>query len=266
MLDGIILGVIQGVAEWVPVSSEGMLVLAQTYLLEGQSLREMIELALFLHLGTFFAALLYFWSDVRRIFTTLFTYKKAPEKDKQLVQMLIVITVITGFVGALLAAGLEEGSTETLAVTGHFVMGLVGVLLIVTGILYLIGKARQKGDKTHKKADVMDMSIVGVAQGFAVLPGLSRSGLTIAAFLLRGFSEEETLRLSFLLSLPVVLAGNIALNLSGFAISETALIGLLVAFIVGVGTIHALFKVAHRVNFGYFVIIFGLLSILAAFV
>jgi undecaprenyl-diphosphatase len=103
-------------------------------------------------------------------------------------------------------------------------------------------------------------------QGFAALPGFSRSGLTISALLLRKFDETAALRLSFLMSLPIVLGGNVLLNLKdGFVLSAGAVFGLVFSFVFGIFTIHVLFRVARKINFAYFVLGFGVITLVAAF-
>jgi undecaprenyl-diphosphatase len=97
----------------------------------------------------------------------------------------------------------------------------------------------------------------------AVLPGLSRSGLTISALLLRKFDNASALKLSFLMSLPVVLGGNIVLNFKYFTFSTELLLGLIFSFIFGLLTISLLLKIARKVNFGWFVLIFGVVMIIS---
>jgi undecaprenyl-diphosphatase len=100
----------------------------------------------------------------------------------------------------------------------------------------------------------------------AALPGISRSGMTVSSLLLLDYEEEEALRLSFLLSLPIVLGANIVLNLDRLMVSGSGFAGLMTAFLSGLLTIHLLLEVARNVNFGYFVLFFGLLTIGAAFI
>ena len=103
-------------------------------------------------------------------------------------------------------------------------------------------------------------------QGLSTLPGISRSGSTVSVLLLDKVDKTEALRLSFLMSLPIVLAGNIFFNLKGFAFSFNMLYGLFFSFVFGILTIHALIKVSKKINFGYFVLIFGLLMIVAGLI
>jgi len=108
-----------------------------------------------------------------------------------------------------------------------------------------------------------DGIILGIAQGFAALPGLSRSGLTVSALLLRKFDNALSLRLSFLMSLPIVLAGNILLNFNELTWSKGTFWSLLFSFLFGLLTIHFLLKIAKKINFGLFVLFFGILTILS---
>jgi undecaprenyl-diphosphatase len=103
-------------------------------------------------------------------------------------------------------------------------------------------------------------------QGLAVFPGLSRSGLTISGFLFRNFDETVTLRLSFIMSLPIVLLGNILLNFSDIVFMKEMFFGFLFAFIFGLLSIHLLMEFSRKVKFGFFAITFGLLTILAGVV
>ena len=265
MFEQIILGIIQGVAEWLPVSSEGMIVLIKSNFFPSTTpLAEVIiKQALFLHLGTFFAALVYFRREVGELLKALFNYRKASAETQKLFGFLFISTMISGCLGILLLKGLTEfvGQFESSTRTINF---LIGLLLIVTAYLEL--KAHTPGHRLTKDLKTSDAVILGIVQGFAVLPGLSRSGLTVSALLLRKFEKIDSLRLSFLMSLPIVLAGNIILNINSFHCELYAFIGLLCAFIFGLLTIHLLLKLAEKINFGYFILVFAFLMIISCFV
>jgi len=113
---------------------------------------------------------------------------------------------------------------------------------------------------------VSDGIILGFTQAAAVLPGLSRSGLTVAVLLLRGFRDPEALRLSFLMSIPIVLAGNIILNLGQMHFDAASLVGIASAAVVGFLTMKLLLGFARRVNFGYFALVFGMLTIVSVLI
>jgi len=264
MFEQIILGTIQGIAEWLPVSSEGMLILAQKHLLgRGGVLRLSIEYALFLHFGTFLAAFIYFFKDIRSLVLTLFTYKKGTTENKKILSFLFISTLISGCVGIALLKGLL-GAVESFEKSSMFLTLAIGVFLCGTAALQL--KVPTFGERRIEDLTILDAIILGFVQGFSALPGFSRSGLTVSALLFSKFDKKCALRLSFLMSLPIVLGGNIVLQASSFGFSAMNLVGLVFSFIFGLATIHALLKVTEEVNFGYFVLVFGLLTIISAFI
>ncbi len=257
MLEGIIFGIIQGIAEWLPVSSEGVIVLVKINFFGGDSLSDIVKFALFLHLGTALAATVYFRREVSDVFKTLFNYKKASKENKKIFDFLFVSTLISGIFGILLLKFLS-GAEDTLWRSADIVNFTIGAFLIVTAFLQL----KKRKILSHKKSVDLEKSdgiVLGFVQGFAALPGLSRSGLTVASLLLRKFDEEHALKLSFLMSIPIVLAGNVILNIKNFSLSYENMLGFVFSFIFGLATIHILLKVAKKVNFAYFILIFGIL-------
>ena len=266
VLEQIVLGIIQGIAEWLPVSSKSFLLLAQVHLFGhgGESVESLLHVAITLHIGTFFAALVYLWDDVARTIRSLFHYRSAPIADKKLLQFLFLTTVISGLMGLGTLIALDE-LEQTFALTGKLVTGAVGLLLVVTGVVQLRVRARRgQGMRTADDITVADGVIAGIAQGIATIPGFSRSGMTMASLLLRNIDDVHALRLSFLMSLPIVLLGNIVLEIRDFSFMPVQLVGIVTSFIVGLASIHALLTIARRINFGYFVMGFGLLVLLAA--
>ena len=164
---------------------------------------------------------------------------------------------------AALLAVLAVGSTNAFVPATKVVIIALGFLLLITGLLQI--KKRGGGEKTNKDITWRDSVLLGVVQGFAAFPGLSRSGLTVSALLLRKFNDDVALKLSFILSLPIVLAGNILLNLGGFALNTENLVALLASFIFGLATIHIMLKFAKRIQFGWFVVVFSLFVFASAF-
>ncbi|MFH1523169.1 MAG: undecaprenyl-diphosphate phosphatase [Patescibacteria group bacterium] len=265
MFESIILGVIQGIAEWLPVSSEGLTLLIKTnFFSNGGSVQDIIGLALWLHLGTFLAALIYFRKDVFKLIKALYNFKQASKEEQNTFSFLITATLISGFLGFILLSTLTC-LESFLSYTTKAMIFTIGILLLVTAYLQLKtkGKGGLKNINDLKKKDGI---ILGIVQGFATLPGLSRSGLTVSALLLRKFDDQIALKLSFLMSLPIVLGGNIILNLDKFSLSATSLISLSASFIFGFLTIGILIKVARKVNFGWFVLGFGILMIITSLI
>ncbi|MFH1584702.1 MAG: undecaprenyl-diphosphate phosphatase [Patescibacteria group bacterium] len=266
MLESLVLGTIQGITEWLPVSSEAAVILANLHLFDREAgLAEMVRLALFLHLGTFFAALWYFREDVRRLFVGLFTFPAASPETRRMLVFLFAATLASGATGFLLL-GFVERMAEWGGLSGKVLMGGIGLLLLLTGAFQVRARKTRKGTFALKGAGEVtfrDGLLLGVLQGASVLPGLSRSGITISVLLLRRFHEVQALRLSFLMSLPAVLGGNIVLQTNEFAFSFSGLLGLGAAFLFGFLTIHVLVGVARKIDFGYFTIVFGLLTLAA---
>ena len=243
-------------------TAEGVLVIVQSFYFKELSLQDMIGLAVVLHLGTAAAALIYFSKEILRLFHSLLQWKTTNEEEKKIIQFLTIATLISGILGVILfkLVGYLDGEA---AVTGKMVFGVVGVLLIATGVVQLIKKER--GGKNSSSLTILDGLILGIVQGFAVLPGVSRSGSTIAAFLFLKYSNEFALKLSFLMSIPVLFGGVVFVGLSGNYLNEIALWGLLTSFVFGLVAIHILLNIAQRIQFGYFVIIFSLLTLGAVF-
>ncbi len=223
----------------------------------------LISTALFLHLGTFFAALIYFRKDIFQIFITLFKYKYQDEPSKRILKFLIISTLISGFLGLLI---LNILVSERFEFTGKTITLLIGILLLFTGIIQI--KIKSRGLKKERNLKNSDGVLLGIAQGISFLPGLSRSGITISTLLLKKFDDTSALRMSFLMSLPVVLFGNILLNLNDFMkiFSSTAIFGLLASFVFGFLTISGLMNLSKKINFGWFVLIFALLMLGSLFI
>lgn len=257
----LILGAIQGITEWLPISSSGATTLVMSNFFDITDLSTLLHAALFLHLGTFLAALVYFRRDVWKLLKALFNYKRSDLETQKILSFLIISTLITGILGFLLLKLLSSISFET---TGKAITFFVGFLLLITGIFQI--KIKNKGLRDESSIKKEDSIILGAVQGLAVLPGLSRSGMTVSTLLLRKFNDNPSLRLSFLMSLPVVLIGNILLNVNDFALTNAALYGLAVSFVLGLLTISGLMAFARRINFGWFVFVFAILMMLSVLV
>lgn len=241
---GAILGIIQGIMEWLPISSQGQTMLAMTVWLH-ISPSEALSCSLFMHLGTTAAVLIRF----RQQFLEM-----ARSINSQLTRTVVVSTAFTGITGIPLYLLFRESFTG-----GRQVTVLIGALLIATGLLL-----RQKGSGARGTGDMefWDMAILGLAQGFSILPGVSRSGTTITVLLMRGIRQEDALLISFLISVPAVL-GAIALDGSiGTVQMEAAISMLMASFVAGYLTMDLLIRFANGVDFSRFCISLGLLTLL----
>jgi len=268
MFESIVLGLVQGVAEWLPISSEGMIVLVKNNFFGGGSLVDIIKTALFLHLGTFLAALIYFRRDVKNMMLRLnLNVEVKPQQEQIEASRMLRFIIIATLISAVLGWGLLELLTDlenSIVLTTRFINMTIAILLAITGVVQLKKNKNSRHRSTLELKD-NDSVLLGVAQGAAVLPGLSRSGLTVSVLLLRNFQDIQALRLSFLLSLPIVLGGNILLNFNQAIFSLNNLIALLSSFIFGYITISLFLKLAEKINFGWFAIIFAGLVFLSIF-
>lgn len=272
--EAVVLGTIQGIAEWLPVSSEGMTSLVLINLF-GKSLSEAIPIAIWLHLGTLLAALVYFKNDVILItkrlpgyFTGIISRKGKKEipgfghagaAEDRLISFLIISTFLTGIIGLPIMLFIT-GEAE---ISGEGATAAVGLFLILTGIFQRLSA----GVKNPKKVPgIQDALFTGMAQGFAAFPGISRSGITVAALLFRKFDSEKALKLSFLMSIPAVLASEIGIGIMGLLVVDLhSLLAVFFSFVFGLLTIGGLLKVARKVDFSYFCMILGFLSIMPLF-
>ena len=161
MTTAVLLGVLQGVVEWLPVSSEGVVAAAYS-LLEGESLDEAVGYALWLHAGTMPAALVVLRREVAALAREVW---KRPSEPSPLLLFLVVSTVLSMVVGLPLVLLMGELS----GLVGASVMGLVGVLMLVTGVLQMRGA--RPGDRDRTGLALPDALLAGAAQGLSILPG-----------------------------------------------------------------------------------------------
>ena len=251
----LLLGLLQGLTEWLPVSSQGVVTVAQTALLD-RTLSEAVGYALWLHAGTACAALI---ALRREAWGVLRDAAADPLSPSPRLRFLVIGTVVSAAVGVPLLLALGEVS-DRIGVLG---MGAVGLLMVVTGVSQL--RRARPDARGHADLTAVDALAAGVAQGLAALPGLSRSGLTIAALLGRRVERGEALALSYLMSIPASLgAGVLALAGGDVASTWAALAAAVVACGVGLVTIRALLAFAQRVNLGGFVAATGAVMVAGA--
>ena len=260
----IVLGIIQGITEWIPISSEGFLLLVSSNFFGEINLELFLRQALFLHLGTFFAALIYFRKEVKELFDGAMDYKHSSPETKRTLRFLLIATFVSGILGLAIINFLDLVQIQKLPLTSASINFLIGFLLIITGFLQI--KSSSAGYKREYHLNNSDGVILGIAQGVAIFPGLSRSGLTVSSFLFRNFNETTALKLSFIMSLPIVLIGNLVLNFRDLVFIKEMFFGFLLAFVFGLLTIHLLMEFSRKVRFGYFVVFFGLLAIIAGII
>lgn len=241
MWEYIFLGVIQGIFEWIPISSEGMVALASQFLLKRFN---PIDIALFLHLGTLLAVLIYFKKDWKEIIML---------KNPKLFRFLIISTCIS------LVIGYPLYKMVTNMVIGNS-------LLIVMGFGLLITSYFHKTKKTYNIRFNNLGIITGFLQGLAVIPGLSRSGSTIFGLSLGKLNPSEILKISYIMSVPLVLISSIYLFLKNPSLMYEGWISLISSFLIGLLSLHFLIKLAKKINFFKFTLTFSLLCFLGALI
>jgi undecaprenyl-diphosphatase len=256
LLSAVLLGLVQGVAEFLPISSSGHLAIAEHLLASGA-----IEVPDFydvlLHLGTLVAVFIAYWQDIRDMVLELIAgvrdlaHGSTPNPVPPARRMILLIIVGTV---PLLAVLPVKDFVEGLGNSLYF----VAAALVVTGFLLFASDRVRKGRKTERSASLVDVLVVGVAQAIATCPGISRSGPTITAGCVVGSPRKFAVRFSFLLSIPAILGANI-LSLKDALAGEIIwadvpvyLVGVAVAAGVGYLCIRLLRMIADKGRFGWF--------------
>ncbi len=248
-LDAFILGMIQGITEWLPVSSsgQGMLVMVNFF---GIDALPALGLSFFLHTGSLFAVLLYFRNEIREM-----VLSKAGSSPY--LRFLFVATAASAVSGGLSYLVLRSMFSSI----GDGVNTLIGVSLIFTGIFLKLQKI--SGVKTVKDGSVFDMLLVGAVQGIAIIPGISRSGITIAMLLFRKFTPEESLKISFLMAVPAIAGANLLVVRGGETGSfqaDVLITGVLASLLSSILGIRFLLSVSKKLDFSYFCIFIGAIA------
>lgn len=254
MLDTIIWGLIQGLTEFLPVSSSGHLVIVPAFLAElGVDIAPpSLAVSAVLHLGTLLAVLVYFRDDVMKVVR----FRDEPEGRK--IALLVAVGTIPAIVGLPLKDTLE-GFQDTVS--------NVGWALVATGIILVIGQRLVTGARDLLDGRVPDAVVVGIAQAFALIPGISRSGITISAGNGRRFKPVEAARFSFLLGIPAIAGAGLSqlpdlINAGEYGLD--LVVGFAVAAISGYFAIAWLLAALRRVGlipFAVYCLAVGLLTV-----
>ncbi len=234
-----LLGLIQGLTEFFPVSSSGHLAIAQHFLPGFEQPGLLFDVLL--HAATTLAVIIYFRQDVWKLLSCFFRHDPFAVDDRHLFKMLLLGSVPTAIIG-LSFKDFFEGLFENLPV--------IGCMLLLTALLLILAEKIRKDGRQLPQLNAKDSLLVGIVQGLAIIPGISRSGSTIACLLLRGIDGEAAARFSFLLALPAV-GGAMLLSLKDLQqVSNADLpayaIGALVAFVSGLFAIRCLMNVIRR--------------------
>lgn len=254
LLEAIILGIVQGLTEFLPVSSSGHLELIKALFGNDQLPEESMAFTVIVHFATALSTALVFRKDISSILSGLFS------NDRESISF--SLKIILSMVPAAVVGVVFNDEIE--ALFGGQVL-LVGAMLIITGLLLFLA---DRAKRTEKEVSTIDAIIVGVAQAIAILPGISRSGATVSTSVLLGVDRERAARFSFLMVVPLILGKMAKDLLDGASFSgdmgAAYVAGFLAAFIAGIAACKwmiALVKKAQLKYFSYYCFAVGLLAL-----
>ena len=230
LLEAIFLGVVQGLTEFLPVSSSGHLLLGQYFLGMDQS-RFGLTFDAAIHTGTVLAVISFFWRDLLRMAGAFVRSLGGPnfqERDQKMAYLILIATIPAGIIGLLFQSFFEGPAVRS--------PWLVAFNLVLVGVLFIVGEAVGRQNRTSDKLGFKEALAIGLAQTVALFPGVSRSGGTITLGLFLGLRRDEAARFSFLMSVPITTAA--------------ALLSLVDAFGSGIDAGDALLFVAGSVTSG----------------
>ncbi len=289
ILKAVILGIVQGLSEFLPISSSGHLAIAR------ELLKMDTEAGLFfdvlLHIGTLAAIFIVFWKDIKmlmieglclirdifinfaRLVLNLFSRNNKKEYVKiagtsyrRFVICIIISTIPTGIIGVLF---------EKLILKSYSGLLLPGICLLITAVLLFLADRVKEGSITEENTSYPKAVIVGIVQGLATLPGISRSGSTITAGLYCGFTREYAVRYSFIMSIPAILGAAVLEVKDIFEITLTAsdvagyILGTIAAALVGLFAIKVMLKAVKTKKFKWFSVYcaaVGLVAVISSFI
>ena len=244
IIDAIILGIIQGVTEFLPVSSSGHLELGKEIVGFDVVGEESLMMTIILHAATAISTLIVFWKDVKEILVGIFTTQVNQQKHFALKVILSMIPA--GLIGVFLLDKVES------LFIGNIL--LVGVALIITGLFLFVA---DRAKETRKDVTYTNAFLIGLAQAVAIIPGISRSGATISTSVLLGIDKENSAKFSFLMVVPLIL-GKMAKDIldgefAGSAASSMPyLVGFIAALITGVIACKWMIKIVKNSQLKYF--------------
>ena len=237
MWEYVLLGALQGIFEWIPISSQGLITIFSSFIVTDIN---SIDFSLFLHLGTMFAVLIFFRKDWINLILL---------RDKELLRFFIIASIVS-------------------LSLGFVVYKTIGDIAIDSGLLFLIGFGLLLTSWFQKKDIRLNMNkdfnsvIVGLLQGISVIPGVSRSGSTIFGLSLKENDPSEILKKSYIISLPAVIVSTGYIFINSPSISSFPWIALLSSFVFGMISLKVLLDFSKKVNFSKITMTFGILCLI----
>ncbi|MBS3090218.1 undecaprenyl-diphosphate phosphatase [Candidatus Pacearchaeota archaeon] len=251
--ESILLGIVQGITEWLPVSSSGHLVLAQKFI----GIDVPVAFDIWLHLATLLVIFLFFWQDIKKISNAALKWQTKTAEFKTAIYM-ITATIATAIVVFPFKNLFERAFSNLPAVAFGF---------LATGMLLLLSGRRQGNKKINSQSAIL----IGIAQGLAFLPGISRSGSTISTALLLKTKKLEAFKFSFLIALPAILGAFVLKipELAGSGIpAATMAAGFIAAFLASLVSLAALRRILLKNKlhyFAYYCLIIAALTLITHF-
>ncbi len=255
LLKAIVLGVVQGLTEFLPVSSSGHLELAKFFLQDDSLAEESMLMTVVLHAATALSTIVIFRKDIAEIFRGLFQFKM--NEDWHFALKIIVSMIPAAIVGIVFEEQIEQLFSQNIL--------LVGVMLLVTGaLLFLADRAK----RTDKNVSYNNALLIGIAQAIAILPGISRSGATISTAVLLNIDREKAARFSFLMVVPLIfgkmakdiLSGDLSQSTDDFTLLAA---GFAAAFLTGLVACTWMIQLVKSSKLTYFSIYCFIVGILA---
>lgn len=258
IIEAIILGIVQGLTEFLPVSSSGHLELAKYFMNDDAIAQESLLMTVTLHAATALATIFFFRKDILEILKGLFSGKK---EDLHFALKIILSMIPAVLVGVLLEEQIESLFNQKIV--------LVGAMLLITGcLLFLADRAKH----TDKKVSFKNAFLIGISQAIAILPGISRSGATISTSVLLGIDRERAARFSFLMVVPLIFGKMAKDVLDGeFILTNTQMAPLIAGFFAALicgyfacKWMIALVKNSNLKYFAYYCFVIGIFAIIKA--
>jgi undecaprenyl-diphosphatase len=257
VFDSILLGIIQGLTEFLPVSSSGHLEIGKAILGDDSIPEDSLIFTVVLHFATALSTLIIFRKDIVTIAAALFKFEW--NEDTQFIVKIMISMLPAGFVGILFEEELE-------ALFGSNIL-LVGIMLIVTALLLFMA---DRAKTTDKKVGFWDAFIIGISQAIAMLPGISRSGATISTSVLLGNDKSKAARFSFLMVIPLIFGkiakdlinGDLSYNADNFSSLSAGFLAAFVAGLFACTLMIRLVKNSQLKYFAYYCCIVGVLAII----
>jgi len=247
LFQAIILGIVQGITEWLPISSSGHLMILHELFGFGTD----VAFDVLLHVATLFVILIVFWKDILAIIKSLLSWKW--DENTKLLLFIVLASIPTALFGFLLQDWLLGLFTNII---------LLGVFFVINGLILLMTKFI---NEPKKALNWWQSLVIGLAQGLSIIPSLSRSGLTISTGMFLGIKKEKLIKFSFLMAVPAIIGAAI-LELGNLVIKDVVpmIAGTLASLVVGYVSLRWLIKLVENskfYEFGYYCIIIGLIII-----